>query len=371
MKQLHEYGYGNREQTESFINREVQETCDYIDTLIDTQDGVIVPEFLFNVANVNVVWGLASGTRFNHKDPKMLKLMDCVMDLIRYSELAGGIQSAYPFMLDWCPGLLQFPKVQEVNRKFQAFFREIIQEYRQAGAFRFSPKNFIEIFLQRIDIANKDNPGIFTDENLIAVLYDFLAGSILTTAETLIYAVLQFALHPEMQERMRNEIDTVFGKSRLSSVSEKQRTPFCTAFILEVLRLSTVVPLAPRKVYKDTSFGDYIIPKDTNLLINYYSIHMDKEFWGDPENFRPDRFLNEESSIINSDHIMSFSAGKRSCFGEPIAQANIYLFLTQLLQRFTFRRDADNTPPSAEFKPGLIVRLQPFSLLVKRRDYNK
>ena len=45
------------------------------------------------------------------------------------------------------------------------------------------------------------------------------------------------------------------------------------------------------------------------MLINFYSLHYDKVFWGDPENFRPERHLNSEGNIIKTDHYFPFGGG--------------------------------------------------------------
>jgi cytochrome P450 len=48
----------------------------------------------------------------------------------------------------------------------------------------------------------------------------------------------------------------------------------------------------------------------TLLALNFYSIHMDKSYWGDPENFRPERFLDENQKFVKSDRIFAFGSGK-------------------------------------------------------------
>lgn len=45
------------------------------------------------------------------------------------------------------------------------------------------------------------------------------------------------------------------------------------------------------------------------MLFSIYSVHMDKEYWGDPEVFRPERFLNKEGKIIYDDRILTFGFG--------------------------------------------------------------
>lgn len=64
------------------------------------------------------------------------------------------------------------------------------------------------------------------------------------------------------------------------------------AVLNETQRCSTVAPMGiPHRSIKDTELMGYRIPKGTTVLTNLYQIHMDSEFWGDPENFRPERFL--------------------------------------------------------------------------------
>ena len=46
------------------------------------------------------------------------------------------------------------------------------------------------------------------------------------------------------------------------------------------------------------------------MVINYYGIHHSSEVWGDPEAFRPERFLNEKNEIVNTDKILVFSYGE-------------------------------------------------------------
>ena len=61
---------------------------------------------------------------------------------------------------------------------------------------------------------------------------------------------------------------------------------------------------------------------------------MDPDLWGDPENFRPERFLDSEGKIVKEHKLMTFSIGKRNCIGEGVAEAAIFSFLTGLIQKF-------------------------------------
>ncbi|KAM7281846.1 cytochrome P450 2J4 [Ixodes scapularis] len=66
-------------------------------------------------------------------------------------------------------------------------------------------------------------------------------------------------------------------------------------------------------------------------------IHMDPDLWEAPEEFRPERFLSKDGSrlIDKPDWLVPFSVGKRMCPAENLANLEVFLYLTRLLQKFT------------------------------------
>lgn len=88
--------------------------------------------------------------------------------------------------------------------------------------------------------------------------------------------------------------------------------PYLNATVMEVSRLSNVGPTTiPHRSTTDTKFMGFDIKKDYVLLANLHSIHMDKAHWGDPETFRPERFLDENGNFVNDSWMMPFGAGSR------------------------------------------------------------
>lgn len=65
---------------------------------------------------------------------------------------------------------------------------------------------------------------------------------------------------------------------------------------------------------ENTQFREYIIPKDTVMLVSLYSLNMDKDYWHDPAIFRPERFLNENGEYIShAEQFLPFGLGKYLC----------------------------------------------------------
>ena len=44
--------------------------------------------------------------------------------------------------------------------------------------------------------------------------------------------------------------------------------------------------------------------------LNTTAVHTDPKMWPEPYEFRPERFLDENNNIINSDKVFAFGAGE-------------------------------------------------------------
>jgi cytochrome P450 len=123
--------------------------------------------------------------------------------------------------------------------------------------------------------------------------------------------------------------------------------PYTEATLRESLRYDTLVPSSvPHRAMVDTKLGGYEIPKDTAVLASLFALHMSEEVWKDPENFRPERFLNSKGQLcLKYDKSLPFGGGRRLCAGETFARNTIFLCVTALLQNFNIKvADAGERP---------------------------
>lgn len=106
---------------------------------------------------------------------------------------------------------------------------------------------------------------------------------------------------------------------------------------------------------KETQVLGYKIPAGAQVLINFMAIHMDPKAWKDPEKWRPERFLEEESALSmsgpNGSHdaffgdmkpdpeshkLIPFGAGKRKCVGVGIGRVVMWCKVATYLHCFNF-----------------------------------
>lgn len=210
---------------------------------------------------------------------------------------------------------------------------------------------------------------MFSDHSALFVVVDLFIAGAETTSTTLTWLFLYIAMFPEKQEKLHQELDRIVGNSRLPCLADRPDMPYTEAVIHETLRFSTLVPFSLfHNTLKDVEFQGYTIPKDTMIIPNVYEAHFDPIVWGDPENFRPERFLTKDGKFQRHEAMIAFSVGKRVCLGESLARDELFLFTTSLLQKFSVEMDPNSPRPKLESKFNQIVTPNPHKLLFHARD---
>jgi len=117
--------------------------------------------------------------------------------------------------------------------------------------------------------------------------------------------------------------------------------PYTESLLAEILRCSSIVPVGvPHRALKDIKINGYDVKKDTVIMSNFYYIHYNEKIWGDPLNFRPERFLSPDGKVFKKhEALVAFSVGRRQCLGESLARDTLFLFITNIFQRFTVAHD--------------------------------
>jgi cytochrome P450 family 2 subfamily U polypeptide 1 len=142
------------------------------------------------------------------------------------------------------------------------------------------------------------------------MISEFFVAGMETTSTAIRWGILFLIHNPDVQDRMRKEIDSVITSGRLPTLEDKPELPFCEAVCSEILRLGNVAPTtAPHAVKHDVELNGYVIPKSATLYIDLYSVNMDPESFSDPFSFKPDRFIDKNGKLFATDKIGSFSMG--------------------------------------------------------------
>ncbi|XP_069130183.1 cytochrome P450 2B19-like [Argopecten irradians] len=310
----------------------------------------------------NVICSMTFGNRFDYNDTKFKRLTTLISETLRLL-VVGGVINTFPW-LRFLPGdRFSIKKIVDNIKEIKDFIGEQIQEHRHKMD-RDNPRDFIEAFLIQQQKKNSSDEDLkFDDMDLmISVMNLFFAGT--DTTATIIHWAMLFLIHNKpIQDKLRQEIMTVVGSSRLPSLADKTDMPYYEAFMTEVFRKGNIVPLSlPHGAKKDISFRGMVIPKGSTIMPNFDSVMSNPDLFEDPDEFRPERFLGQDGKMNGKERdVMAFSLGRRVCLGESLARMELFLFMTSLLQRFEFLPESPDKLPTFDATLGITRAAKDYS----------
>lgn len=210
----------------------------------------------------------------------------------------------------------------------------------------------------------------FDEDAVVTILADTFGAGIDTVSTVLCWAMRLILSAPGIQDDLRAELNREIGTDRLPTLQDRANLPLLQATVLEVLRKSTVVPLAiPHYTTEDSTVAGYCVPKGTTVLANLWAVNHDPDYFHQPEIFDPYRFLDEEGQLLLNQQtvFLPFSTGGRRCLGATLAKAELFMFLGCLLQRLHFQLPTNSEPLNLNGTYGLTLRPRPFKVKVKAR----
>uniref|UniRef100_A0A452DK26 Cytochrome P450 n=1 Tax=Capra hircus TaxID=9925 RepID=A0A452DK26_CAPHI len=319
------------------------------------------PRDLLNKAVSNVIASLTFGFRFEYNDPRIVKLLDMMEDMLKEeSGLVRQVVEAVPVLLR-IPGLAA--KIFPGLKAFMALIDELITEQKMTRDPTQPPRHLIDAFLDEVKEAKGNPESSFNDENLRLVVTDLFSAGMVTTSTTLAWALLLMILHPDVQRRVQQEIDEVIGKVRRPEMGDQALMPFTVAVVHEVQRFADIIPLGlPHMTSRDIEVQGFYVPKGTTLITNLSSVLKDETIWEKPFCFHPEHFLDAQGRFVKQEAFIPFSAGRRACLGEPLARMELFLFFTSLLQHFSFSVPAGQPRPSDHGVFAFLVTPPPYQL---------
>jgi cytochrome P450 len=173
----------------------------------------------------------------------------------------------------------------------------------------------------------------FDHQQAVDEMKQYLWAGTETTALTLAWAMYLTSKHPEAADRIRREGEQVYG-DREPTAADYSGLAYTRAVIQETMRLYPPVWGLIRVASKpDVIAGKEIQPGDRIVLFSY-GVHHSPKHWEEPEEFRPERFMDDAVKKRKPYTYVPLGGGKRSCIGGAMSQVENTLALSILLRRF-------------------------------------
>ncbi|GJM93835.1 hypothetical protein PR202_ga10425 [Eleusine coracana subsp. coracana] len=262
------------------------------------------------------------------------------------------------------PGYLSLPtksnrKMHQVNKEVESILRGIIGKRIEAMKEGETTKDdllglLLESNMRHTDANGQSSMGM-TIEDVIEECKVFYFAGMETTSVLLTWTMVVLSMHPEWQDRARQEVLNLFGKNR-PEFDGLSRLKIVTMILNEVLRLYPPGIAFVRKTYKEMKIGGITYPAGVIIELPVLFIHHDPDIWGsDVHEFRPDRFAEGVSKASKDPGaFLPFGWGPRICIGQNFALLEAKMAMCMILQTFEFE-----LAPSYTHAPHTVVTLHP------------
>ena len=371
MQVMHTFLAGKTDIHEGWIDEEAELL---VNRFLKTNGQSFNPESYIPLASMNFMQRLVFSKISTAEDKEFVKTAHSIRRL-PHGLLTGVIMSVIPKL--WLPmfALLNLKTIRAFLKGLGAveqYIESNIEQHRKS----FDSENLRDItdgLLKASDElteSEKKRLNISEKDIVKGSLIQFVAAGTQVPNFILRWGLLYMIAYPEIQTKVQQELDEVIGDRQIS-FKDRSKLPFTEACINEILRHSstTTVPAVNYATTSDTILGDYFIPQNTPLVINYYSLTRDERCWENPEEFNPYRFLDKNGKLRKDllDKFYPFGIGPRRCLGEYLGRFQIFTFLVNLLRKCRFERvPGEELSFEAEF-PGPFVFPKEYQLTVKPR----
>ncbi|KAJ3676503.1 hypothetical protein LUZ60_003915 [Juncus effusus] len=239
-------------------------------------------------------------------------------------------------------------KLKEVRMK--VFEEHFVQERKKAM------ETNKKITCAMDHILEAEQKGEISHDNVLYIVENINVAAIETTLWSIEWGIAELVNHPEIQQTLLKEIETVLGPGAQVTEPDLMRLPFLQAVVKETLRLRMAIPLlVPHMNLLDAKLAGYDIPAESKILVNAWFLANDPTTWKNPEEFRPERFLEEEAKVEangNDFRFLPFGVGRRSCPGIILALPIIGITLGRLVQAFELLPPPGEQKLDTKEKPG-------------------
>lgn len=262
-----------------------------------------------------------------------------------------------------------FSELQRLKRELDEFLERMIADH-EPSLDESRLRDYMDVYLDERRRAMEEgtlHKSTFTIHRLKTICVDLLVSGTASSVAQLCWTLKLLARHPQCQRRCQDEMDAVLASAdQLGSVFSKDNLPFTEACLLESARFASVhMVAAPRTNVEEACVCGFRVPPGSRVLANLWLAHRDSGFWREPHLFDPTRFLAEDGRPERKDAFLPFGLGKRVCIGESLAKTQMFVFVTELLKRFTFTLPEEFATQDLNFRPsqGTLRFAEPFHLV--------
>ncbi|CAH1117887.1 unnamed protein product [Phaedon cochleariae] len=263
------------------------------------------------------------------------------------------VQSMYFFMPRWAEWLrLHFIEKSIMDYLHRVYF-ESVKARKKYG---FNKMNDLIDIIHEMESKKNSNEDIDIDSfKAAAFAVQFFFAGFETTISTISFTLHELCLNLNVQDKLRAEILASISKHRGITYDSLLEMKYLDMCIHETLRKYPVLPFLDRACNEDYTFpgSNLTVEKGTPIYVPLRAMHMDEQYFSEPQKFEPERFINRkynEHGLV----YLPFGAGPRNCIGERFGLISTKLALVHILSQFHVEK-CTATPDPVVFDPKSVM----------------
>lgn len=251
-------------------------------------------------------------------------------DFNKLDRLIFSVNYGFEFDLLF-PGILKKLNLSLFPSFVSVFFKDLVKKVIvERNGKPTNRRDFMDLILEmrnkqelkvtkRFD-EEKDMSLEITDSIIEAQAFLFYAAGYETSASTLTFLLYQLALEPEIQGKLRAEIDNYLkqNNNRILLETLLKDLPYLEQVFNETLRMYPIVDFLQRSAVEEYELPEtnLKLAKNQVVLISTYGIHHDEKYYPNPTKFDPERFTPDEIAARHPCAYLPFGVGPRHCIGK-------------------------------------------------------
>jgi len=285
-------------------------------------------------------------------------------DFVKYAKMAFEVNLKHPIILlivffPFLIPLLPYLKLRIAKPEIRQFFTGVINQIIEARAEDKQAEERVDFVRLMMD-AHKEQSGEggeeldsktgeekrkMTRDELVAQCFLFFLAGYDTTATTISFLAHNLAVHPDIQEKLVEEIEQVMGDRDVIKDEDLHEMPYLEQCTQETLRMYPPAALTERCADREVTVKGVTLPKGGFVRVPIHEMHHHPDLYPEPEQFRPERFSTEEKAKRNPVVFMPFGAGPRQCLATRLALLEVKLAIATLLRKYKLVRAPETEHP--------------------------
>ncbi|KDP34506.1 hypothetical protein JCGZ_11056 [Jatropha curcas] len=200
---------------------------------------------------------------------------------------------------------------------------------------------------------------------------ELFSAGVDTTTTTVEWAIAELLKNKQAMKTLQQELETEINRNPIQE-SQVSQLLYLNACVKETLRLHPPAPfLLPHCATEACELMNFVVPKNTRVLVNVWAIARDPLIWEDSELFKPERFLHSGLDFKSQNFdFLPFGSGRRICPGLPMAIRQLPMILASLIHHFDWSLPNGEDPALLDMTDKFGITLQkeqPLFIVPKRK----